>query len=78
MVWISVAMPQGEQVGVDQQGELVLRQMQGAAENQWNGDGVGIHDQDVLQAERGHAWYWQHLIDGVDGGGGGHLRSLAG
>jgi hypothetical protein len=46
--------------------------MQGAPQNQRHCDGVSIHNEYVLQAQRGHARCRQHLIDGMDGGGRGH------
>ena len=56
----------GEQIGVDQQCEMVLRQMQRPAQDKRHGHGVGIHDEDVLQAERYHTRRGQDLIDWMD------------
>ena len=39
----------GEQIGVDQHRDLILRQMKRAAKDQRHGDGVGIHHQDMLK-----------------------------
>ena len=57
----------GEKVGIDQQRDLIFRQMQRAAENQRHGDGVRIHDEHVLEAQSGQLRQRQHLIDGVNG-----------
>ena len=46
----------GEEVGVDQECDLLLRQLQGPADDQRHGHGTGIHDEHVLQAQRQEAW----------------------
>jgi hypothetical protein len=48
--------------------------MQRAAQDERHRNCIGIHDQDVLQAQGYHTRRRQHLIDWMDGGG--HGRSL--
>ena len=55
----------GEEVGVDQDRDLVLRHFQRGAEDQRHGDRVGVHDQHVLQSENEQARRGQDFIDGM-------------
>jgi len=58
----------GEQVGVDQQRELIFRQMQRTPQYKRHGDSIGIHDKTCCNPGL-HARRRQHLIDWMDGGG---------
>ena len=53
----------GKQVGVDQQRDLLGRQLEGAADDQRHGHSAGIHDQHVLDTERNQPVRRQHLVD---------------
>lgn len=59
-----------EQVGVDQKGDFFTAQAGGLANDQGDGDGAAVHQQDVLQA------YQNQLQEGQPhhGGCGGNLR----
>ena len=41
----------GEQIGIDQHCDLVLRQVQRTADDQRHGNCIGIHHQDMLKAQ---------------------------
>jgi hypothetical protein len=56
----------GKQVGVDQQRELLLGQLQCAADDQRHRDGAGVHHQHMLQADQEHLPRGQQGVDGVD------------
>ena len=78
--WISVTMPQAEQVGADQQRHLLGRELERAADDQRHGDGAGIHHQHMLQAERGQArpsgQFFVHRVDGQCVGHGASPRGV--
>jgi hypothetical protein len=58
----------GEKVGIDQQCKLVFRKMQCAAQNKRHRHCIGIHDQNMLQAQGNHPRRRQHLINWMDRG----------
>ena len=58
--------PADEKVGRDQEGDIDRLKLERAADDQGHGDGAGIHDKDVLQAQREQLGRWQHFVHGVD------------
>ena len=64
--------PAGEQVGRDQEGDVLRRQFQRPADDQGYRDRAGIHDQHMLQAERQQPRRRQRLVDRMDFAGRGH------
>ena len=60
--------PAAEEVGGDQEGDVLGRELQRPPDDQRHGDGAGVHDEHVLQAEREQLRRRQHLVDGMDCG----------
>ena len=58
-----------EQVGRDQEGDVLGRELQRPADDQRHRDGAGIHHQHVLEAEGEELGRGQDLVDGVRGCG---------
>jgi hypothetical protein len=58
--------PAGEQVGADQEGDVLRRELQRPPDNQRHGHRAGIHHQHMLQPERQQGRDAQHLVDGMD------------
>ena len=61
--------PAAEEVGRDQEGDVLGRELQHPADDQRHGDGAGVHDEHVLQAEGEELRCGQHLVDGMRGCG---------
>jgi hypothetical protein len=58
--------PAGEQVGADQEGDILRRQFKRPADDQRHRDRAGIHHQHMLQSQRQKAGYRQALVDGMN------------
>ncbi|MHC2267056.1 hypothetical protein ACVILJ_002439 [Bradyrhizobium diazoefficiens] len=58
--------PAGEQVGADQEGDVLRRQLQRASDDQRHRDRAGIHHQHMLEPEREQARDRQDFVDGMD------------
>ena len=55
----------GEQVGADQEGDVLRRHLERTAENEGDRDGAGIHDEDVLKPERQQLGCRKDLVHGM-------------
>jgi hypothetical protein len=66
----------GEEVGIDQECDLVPRQSQRPAHDQRHRDRTGVHRQHMLQADGGHLRDRRHLVDRVNAGFGCHGSSI--
>ena len=60
--------PAGEQIGADQVGHVLRRQLQRPADDEGHGDRAGIHDQHMLQPERQQTRNRQDFVDWMDFG----------
>ena len=55
-----------EQIGADQESDLVLGQVQCRADDERDRDGPGIHDEDMLQGDGEHLPWRKHGVHRVD------------
>ena len=58
--------PGDQQIGVDQQGDGGGGELERAADDERDGDGAGVHDEQVLQAQDGQPGRRQDFVDGMD------------
>ena len=60
-----VAIPQGEQIGVDEVNECFMVEPEARGDDEWDDHGARVEREDVLNAEDGEFPKGRDLIDGV-------------